>query len=283
MTIGKLYNPQNVVVGQAALLVAPANTPLPPFNLWNTADPFDLNFWNAVTGWSPIGGTEQGWSSNFNKTTQDIQIEEQSIPVAQTITVQNIQFNGSLAEDSSQSLAVSLNALKTAVAATAAVSLGTTGGSALSTGAPITSITLAANNSAAIPPNSPITLTSGGNTQTFLSSNTSTIAATSTTTIPVQSLTPNFAYPTGSAVAIGAMPGFDQLTLQDTPLGYAAALTTVNEKGFGRLMYAPYMTQVSASATAYRRAAALRAHPVTFTSLCQPSQIGIFNFTAVHA
>lgn len=280
--IGALYNPNNVVVGQAALFVAPVNSPLSGINLWNPADPFDLGFWAPAT-WTPAGGTDQGWSTNFNKQTQNITIEEQSIPVAQTITSQELQFNGTLAEDSSAALALALNAIKTSNAATALVSLGTLGVATVTTANGTSSITLTAQNSAAIPPGSPITLTQGANTQTFISANTTTIPITSATVIPVITTTATQVFPiTTTTVAIGAMPGYDSIQLQDTPQFFAVGLTTVNEKGMGRLYYVPVATQIAASATAFRRAAALRSHPVTFQSLCKPSQIIIDNFTAVH-
>jgi len=45
MTIGKLFNANNVVVGQAACLIAPKNTPVPDISKASLIDPFDLTLW----------------------------------------------------------------------------------------------------------------------------------------------------------------------------------------------------------------------------------------------
>ena len=83
------------------------------------------------------------------------------------------------------------------------VAVGTTLSSPLSTGAPITSIPCAAlldynGNSVSLPANSTLQVKSGANTQTFTVSPAG--AAAGATSIPVNSLTPNFAYPAGSAI-----------------------------------------------------------------------------------
>ena len=68
--------------------------------------------------------------------------------------------------------------------------------SALSTGGPITSLPVTAL-ATAVASGDPIIVTSGAHTQTFTASGTAAVGATA---IPVSSLTPNFAYPTTSAV-----------------------------------------------------------------------------------
>src|SRR5262252_9116559 len=49
MTIGQLYNAQNVVVGQAACLVAPAYTALPSISTAVLNDPFSIVPWTSAT------------------------------------------------------------------------------------------------------------------------------------------------------------------------------------------------------------------------------------------
>jgi len=71
--------------------------------------------------WKSVGATEQGWQLGADKSTQTINIEEQSTPVDTTITSQAITIQGSLSEDISPTLALSLNALVTRVAPTATV------------------------------------------------------------------------------------------------------------------------------------------------------------------
>jgi hypothetical protein len=78
-----------------------------------------------------------------------------------------------------------------------APSASTTLSTALTTGAPITALAVAATT-AAIPAGSQVILTSGANTQTFI---TSGPVASGVTSIPVNSQTPTFAFPIGSAVA----------------------------------------------------------------------------------
>lgn len=70
--------------------------------------------------WTPCGATDQGWKFGANKSTQSITIEEQSTPVATTVTSQSISIAGSLSEDIAQTLAVAFNMLaaKTAAATT---------------------------------------------------------------------------------------------------------------------------------------------------------------------
>lgn len=122
MSIGDLYDADNVVVGQAAVFFNQQGVALPALSGWNTADPFDETFWTATDpdpAWSPVGATDQGWQFGADKSTQSIAIEEQSTPVGTTITAQSVTIVGSAAEDISKILALSLNARVTANAATA--------------------------------------------------------------------------------------------------------------------------------------------------------------------
>lgn len=121
--IGDLYDATKVVVGQAAVFFAPKDTPLPSLNTWNTSDPFDPAFWTAPT-WTPCGATDQGWQFGSNKSTQTINIEEQSTPVAVTITSQSVQVVGALSEDITKTLTLALNATSAATAAVIGTSPG---------------------------------------------------------------------------------------------------------------------------------------------------------------
>jgi len=115
--IGDLYDASNVVVGQAAVFFAAEDTALPALAGWNPADPFDETFWTTPT-WTPCGATDQGWQFGANKSTQTINIEEQSTPVAVTITSQSVQIGGALSEDITKTLTLALNALSTVHAPT---------------------------------------------------------------------------------------------------------------------------------------------------------------------
>lgn len=66
--------------------------------------------------WVPCGATDQGWTFGANKSTQTINIEEQSTPVATTITSQSVSIAGSLSEDITRTLNLALNATSAATA-----------------------------------------------------------------------------------------------------------------------------------------------------------------------
>lgn len=194
--IGDLYDANNVVVGQAAVFFAPANTAMPAVTSFNTADPFDPAFW-PDPDWTPCGATDQGWAFGANKSTQTINIEEQSTPVATTVTSQSVSLTGALSEDVTPTLALALNA--TAVS---------------------------------------------------------------------------------TAAVVGTSPGYDTLTLTDTPILYAVGMVTTNAEGFGRIIYAPTWTQLSNVSVAFRRAADKRNYPVGFETVCRTQDIKILNFSA---
>lgn len=117
--IGELYDASGVTVGQAATLFGPADTALPDLASWDVTDPFKLDFWTSPD-WTPCGATDQGWTFGADKSTQQIQIEEQSTPVKTTLTTQSISIAGSLSEDVTRTLALALNG--TSVATTAGAS-----------------------------------------------------------------------------------------------------------------------------------------------------------------
>lgn len=119
--IGDLYDADDVVVGQAAVLFAAANTAMADVADLNPEDPFDLDPWESVGAglWVPTGATDQGWSFGANKSTTSIAIEEQSTPVGTTIASQAVTIAGALSEDISRTLALAYNALRDVNAPTA--------------------------------------------------------------------------------------------------------------------------------------------------------------------
>jgi hypothetical protein len=66
--------------------------------------------------WVPTGATDQGWQFGAAKSTQSINIEEQSTPVATTVTSQSVTISGSLSEDITRTLNLALNAQSTTTA-----------------------------------------------------------------------------------------------------------------------------------------------------------------------
>jgi hypothetical protein len=303
MPIGQLYNTNNVVVGQAACLIAPANTPMPPPASAVMTDPFSLapwaaatlstsgpltagtfiltytvsgtpyattaNPWNvtavalqtaivnalatfpaaaggpalpsevSVTGgplttvatpfsiavaerlmggtwsvtptgitggvlsltqplWTPVGATDQGWTFASNKSTQAINIEEQSAPVAMEMTTQSLTISGALSEDISNTLAVAYNM-------TAVVNASTT-----------------------------------------------------------------------------LIPAYTQLNPTDNILLYAVVLIMANRLNYPRWLYIPQSTCLANASGAFRRAAAKRMYTADFQSVCPIASIQIYDFTAPH-
>lgn len=81
----------NVLVGNATLYTAPANTAAPADTLADGAA------W--PTPWVHVGGTEEGVNFAVGSDTNDIRIEEQSTPVLVTMNTRNIRILAVLAED----------------------------------------------------------------------------------------------------------------------------------------------------------------------------------------
>ena len=304
MPIGQLYSAGNVVVGQAACVVAPANTPMPPPSTAVMTDPFSLAPWagaiisttgiltagsftvtytlagtpyttianqynitaatlatnmvnalatvpaglggpataaevscsggplttlgtpfnlslaerlvggtwtltpTGITGgtlsitsplWIPVGATDQGWTFASNKTTQVINIEEQSTPVQTTMTAQTLTISGALSEDIASTLAMAYNMTSTATAATA------------------------------------------------------------------------------------SNPAYTTLNPTDTILQYAVALMMANKQNYPRWLYIPVSTCLANASAVFRRAAAKRMYTVDFSSVCPIANIAVVDFTAPHS
>ena len=94
--------PESVMPGTWAVITG-STTPLLPLAPASAV----LSMSNAK--WQPIGATDAGWSFVSNKTTTEINIEEQSTPVMTTITTQTLSIQGDMAEDVSNTLAIAYN------------------------------------------------------------------------------------------------------------------------------------------------------------------------------
>jgi hypothetical protein len=148
--------------------------------------------------WLPLGATDQGWTFASNKTTQTIDIEEQSTPVAITMTTQAMMIQGALSEDVTHVLAIAYN------------------------------------------------------------------------------MTQHFTAPTTTT------PGYQTLTATDSVLEYAVALVMQNLYGYPRWLYIPQSTSLTNVTGAFRRASAKRMYAVEFSSVCPINQIKMLEFTRVH-
>lgn len=104
-----------VLVGHASIFTGPENTPLPDDDEGVGID------WD--TPWVNVGATEEGVSFIVGTDTQDINIEEQSTPVAILVTRRNVRLTFVLSEDTIEhmKLAYGGGTLVTTAAASAVV------------------------------------------------------------------------------------------------------------------------------------------------------------------
>jgi hypothetical protein len=100
---GSLYNSDNVVVGEAVLMMTPwvlddvapmVDDDTPIFT------PDDA----AWADWVSAGATNEGFKVNVDTSVTQITIEEQSTPVAETVESKSIAIEAALAEDTLESM-----------------------------------------------------------------------------------------------------------------------------------------------------------------------------------
>lgn len=116
---GSLYDANNVVVGHAVLWLHPWVPGVAPEALVPDDTPlFDFAIWE-LAGWTGAGATNEGFKINVEASTTTVTIEEQSIPVDETLEGKNISIEAALAEDTLESMSLSWSGgVITAVAAT---------------------------------------------------------------------------------------------------------------------------------------------------------------------
>lgn len=90
------FDTTQVLYGVGYLMTAPVGTPLPA-----DVDLGDSTKWLGMvpTPWSYIGSTEAGVNTNFNPNMTDLNIEEQSIPVASLVNTATYEITTSLSEE----------------------------------------------------------------------------------------------------------------------------------------------------------------------------------------
>lgn len=100
--IAPVYERKNVLVGMAAVRLYPLSNVTPAAL---PADTVDINgVWPA--GWVPIGATEEGVTLAFSRSTENIKVEEQQVPVDVRTTEVTFSVNCSLAEDTFETMKV---------------------------------------------------------------------------------------------------------------------------------------------------------------------------------
>lgn len=99
---GQWYDANNVVVGNAMLMVTPwTAVPATPVA---DATPIFTPSDTAWALWSSIGATNEGFKINVETSTTQITIEEQSTPVGETIESKAITIEAALAESSLEAM-----------------------------------------------------------------------------------------------------------------------------------------------------------------------------------
>lgn len=100
---GTLYNADNVVVGEAVLMMTPwvlgavATQPADTVPLFSPANA-------GWASWVSAGATNEGFKVNVDTSVTQINIEEQSTPVGETVESKAIAIEASLAEDTLESM-----------------------------------------------------------------------------------------------------------------------------------------------------------------------------------
>jgi hypothetical protein len=298
MAIGDLYDANNVVVGQAAVLFAPQYTALPTFDKLNLNDPFDPAPW--VQSQILASATLSAGSFTLTYTRNGVAYTTTSLTVTTATAVQ--------AHDA-------------IVAALAPLTPATT--DVIVTGGPV--------SAPATPFNIVLTehLTGGVWTITPTGVTGGTLSVVSPLWVPcgatdqgwkfganksVQSISvEEQSTPTGQAINTQAvtidgslsedisrtislalngilassapsvsLPGYDAITLSDIVQFFAVAMISTNAKGYPRIVYAPKWTQLANTQVDFRRSANKRMYPVQFATVCKPSEIAIYNVTSPH-
>lgn len=106
MGTSPLYNADNVKVGQIGVWLSPWVAGVTPTALpADTVLPFSA--WSTPSGWTSIGGTNEGFKINADTSIIDIKIEEQSSPVAQQVDARSLNLTAVLAEDTLEAMRLS--------------------------------------------------------------------------------------------------------------------------------------------------------------------------------
>lgn len=298
MTIGLLYNVNNVVTGQAACFIAPANTPLPDISLTalatGTPDPFDITPWTyarlaAAGGTITAGtftitytfnGTAYTTSALTGATVTAAQIATALVTALAPIgaTAANVAVTGgpvsAIATPVSIALAESMVGGQWTVTPT-----GITGGT-LSITASLWTPVGATDQGWKLNADKTTTKISIEEQSTPVSENLETqVVSVEGALSEDVSRTLQVAYNMTNAYTANSSghAGYETLALTDTTLTYAVALVMANQLGFPRWAYIPVTSSLSNASAAFRRANAKRMYAVTFESICATSQIIIEN------
>jgi hypothetical protein len=106
-TTGVLYDPNNVVVGNAVLWYTPW-TVVPKVQVANTVAVFTTTAWESAA-WVGAGATDEGFKVHVETSLTDVMVEEQATPVAETVESKLITIEAALAEDTLETMRLAWN------------------------------------------------------------------------------------------------------------------------------------------------------------------------------
>lgn len=293
MPIAKLYNASNVVVGEAACLIAPAFTPVPNIAKASLTDPFDLTLWD----YSTVQASTTVSSGTFTL----------------TYTLNGVAYTTASQTATTVTAAALAAAIVTAMAAlgVAASDVTVTGGPVSATATPFL-ISLAESFTGGVWTLTPTTIVGGPLVVTsglwtpvgatdqgwrYSSAKTTQDIMIEEQTTPVNTTLSSQKFTiegvlsedisrtlavvfnmlnTYTANGSGTA-GYETLALSDTIVNYAVALIMSNSLGYARWLYIPSTTCLANVDVTLRRAAAKHMYSAQFNSVCATSLIKIFN------
>lgn len=298
--IGDLYDTRNVVVGQAAVLIAPANTPnvTPSATAPVMSDAFSLTPWSfatvALSGGPLTAGTFTLAYTLGGRTytTTAIQWNATNTAVAGDI-VNALAPLGALASD----VTVGGTGLPSAgFTITLSERLKPESGTWVLTPTGITGGTLSITNPVWVPVGATDqgwTWAASKNLQDITIEEQSTLVDRLVTSQQFtitgalsEDISATLALVFNMTVAgtapTSTVPSYNTLTLTDTPTQYAVALIMQNAGGFPRWLYIPATTCLANVSSPLRRAAAKRMYTAEFTSVCETGLITVTEITGAH-
>lgn len=103
--VASLYDVNNVVVGNAYGFICPWLQPTVTPLIADDEAFFDPALW--ISPWTTIGATHEGFKVNVDVSTTTVNIEEQSLPVAEQVESKGFHIEAALAEDTLESMRLS--------------------------------------------------------------------------------------------------------------------------------------------------------------------------------
>lgn len=296
--IGDLYDAKNVVVGQAAVAVAPAFTPLPALSTLNLADPFSPAPWAyaLVSASAAISAGSYTLTYAFldvNYTTAANAYNDPAATVAGRIatalsplgiTPSQIFVTGGPPDATTTPMLITLDEAYQG-GTWSLTPTGITGGT-LSVTQPVWEFVGATDQGwtwASAKTLQDITIEEQSTlVDRLMQSQQMTITGAlsedvSNTLKIVHNMTYAIFAPTGTT------PGYEQLNLSDNITNYAVALIMANNFTYPRVLYIPQTTCLDNVSTPMRRAAAKRMYSAQFTSICQTNLIEVVNIITPHS